>query len=167
MDDEDYLPEQSWWERLEDWALEENLHIWYLVISAVAVCVLLLIIDREATKGQDLSRKIIDLQAEIQSNEGKILNLKADMEAQRQAYLMPKEQPKKAADSADKAASKVNEKITKVQDALIDKVQQPKVITKVETTVVTIPVNKELNNIMFESYCSTVPDSPQCRKVKK
>lgn len=167
MEDVNDTPEQSWWTRFEDWAVEGNLHIWYLVISAVALCVLLLIIDREANKSADLGRKIIELQAEVQTKDGKILSLQADMEAQRQAYLMPKEPPKKASESAEKAAIKVNEKITKVQDALIDKVQQPRVITKTETNTITIPVNKELNNIMFESYCSTVPDSDQCRKIKK
>lgn len=167
MEDTDNTPYKSRWTKFEDWAVEGNLHIWYLIISAMALCVLLLIIEKEANKSSDLGKRIIELQAQVQSKEGKILSLQADMEAQRQAYLMPKELPKKADESADKAAIKVNEKITKVQDALIDKVQQPKIITKTETTTVTIPVNKELNNIMFESYCSTVPDSDQCRKIKK
>lgn len=167
MQDED-KKEQSLFRRLEAWTIEWDLHIWYGVLSVIALTILLLIIDKEADKAADLSKTIILLQGQLQSCQGKVLGLQADMEAQRQAYLMPKDVLKKPSESVEKAATKVSEKIDKVQDALINKVQQPKVITKTETTTITTPVVKELNSIMFESYCSTVPESPQCKKgVKK
>lgn len=166
MDDKDYK-EESLFRRIEAWTLEWDLHIWYGILSIIAVAILLLIIDKEADKAADLGKTIIILQSQLQSCQGKVLGLQADMEAQRQAYLMPRDTLKKPSESVEKAATKVSEKIDKVQDALINKVQQPKIITKTETTTITTPVVKELNSIMFESYCSTVPDSFQCKKVTK
>jgi len=163
--------EQSMFRKIEAWTLEWDLHIWYGFISLIALCVLLYIVDREFNKTVYLNAQIVVLRDESRMLRLKNQDLLAEIENQRQVYLTSSIIPKPQTDSIDKAANKVTEKINKVQDILIDKASQPqtKVIKTTETTLVPTPtvVNKELNTMMLQSYCSTVPDSPACVVSKK
>jgi len=165
MEDE---KEESLFRRVEAWTIEWDLHIWYAFISVIALCVLLFIVGKEFNKTSYLTSQLTAIQEDVRALRLKNQDLIVELDKQRQIYLSAPSLPKDN-NSADKAANKVSEKIDKVQDVLIDKATQPKVIKTTETTLVPTPtiVNKELNTMMFESYCSTVPDSPKCKADKK
>lgn len=168
---EDEIQKESLFRRFEAWSLEWDLHLWYGVISVIALCVLLFIIDKEVSKTVYLNTQIKVLQEDLRIATQKNSDLLIDMEKQRLIYLSQMPLEKVETKSVDKVANKVNEKITKVQDVLIDKATQTqtKVINTTETKLVSTPtvVNKELNTIMFQSYCATVPDHPTCKEPNK
>lgn len=168
---DDPVEEQSMFRKIEAWTLEWDLHIWYGFISLIALCVLLYIVDKEFSKTVYLNAQIVVLRDESRMLRLRNQDLVNEIENQRQVYLANTILPKVQTDPVDKAANKVSEKINKVQDVLIDKASQPqtKVIKTTETTLVPTPtvVNKELNTMMLQSYCSTVPDSPSCITGKK
>lgn len=165
MDDEQ---EESLFRRFEAWSLDYDLHIWYGFISVIALCVLVFIVDKEFNRSAYLGSQVISLQEDVKLLRVKNQDLVIEMENQRQVYLTSSV-PAKASSDVDKAANKVSDKINKVQDVLIDKASQTKVIRSTETTFVSTPtvVNKELNTMMMDSYCSTVPDHTQCKDIKK
>lgn len=166
QDDEE---KESLFRRFEAWSIDLDLHIWYGAISVIALIVLLFIVEKEFNKTAYLTNQVLILKEESRVLMNRNQDLMNDLEKQRQLYLLSPTPSKPEVESVEKAANKVNEKINKVQNALIDKATQSKVITKTETTLVPTPtaVNKELNTMMFQSYCATVPESPKCKEVKK
>lgn len=153
----------SWFQRIEEWSLYHDLHIWYGIISFIALLTLGFIIEKEMTKTERLSSQIIVLQQDLNASQLLVVDLKAENERQRQLYLTQKDT---VTETLDKSAAKVNDKLTKVQDVLIDKAvqQQPKTKTQTITTTVEVKtvVNKELNTMMKDTYCTTVPSAKEC-----
>lgn len=168
MDDKDYK-EESLFRRIEGWTLEWDLHIWYAAVSLIAICVLVFIFNKEVSVNQHLRDQATVMQAEYNKQQLQILDLKAENEKQRSLYLLPAVMPANAGhENVDKTANKVNEKIGKVQEILIDKALNQPTKVKTETINTTIEVktvvNKELNTIMKDSYCATVPSAKECIK---
>jgi len=152
---------------IEYWMLERDLHIWYTVVSLIALGVLLFIVDKEINKTVNLSSQLIIVQEDMRVLRLRNIDLLTELDKQR---VIPAPITKPEPQAVDRAVNKVNDKINKVQDVLIDKASsQTKIIKTTQTTLVPTPtvVNKELNSMMFESYCSTVPDSPKCKMEKK
>lgn len=154
----------SWFRKLEDWYLENDLHIWSAIVALIAFVILLFIFDKEIQKSEKLKDQVTLLQLDLTSARMVIADLRTENEKQRALYLLPSVSKE---NTLDKSATKVTEKINKVQDILIDKtVNQP---TKVRTETVInnieikTPVNKELNAMMKDSYCSTVPSAKECK----
>lgn len=168
MDDDIEEKEQSLFRRIEAWTIEWDLHIWYGFISLMAICVLAFIFSKELTVNEKLRDQVTLLQLETNKQQLLIQDLRAENEKQRSLYLLPPISVTN--ENVDKTASKVNEKIGKVQEILIDKAlnqaPSPKVKTETISTTVEVKtvVNKELNSIMKDSYCATVPSAKECMK---
>lgn len=164
MEDE---KEESLFRRLEAWTIEWDLHIWYGFISIIAIFVLSFIFNKEVGISERLKDQVTLQQTEINKQHLQILDLKSENEKQRALYLLPPITTP-VQENVDKTANKVSEKIGKVQDILITKAlnQQPKVKTETVSTTVEVKtvVNKELNTIMKDSYCATVPTAKECKK---
>lgn len=160
------IEEESLFRRIEGWYVENDLHIWYGFVSLISIGVLLFIFSREMSVTDRLKDQVASLQADLAKSQLINIDLRTENEKQRTLYLLPSLTT--SHDGLDKTASKVNDKIVKVQDALIDKaVNQPtKVKTETVTTTVEVKtvVNKELNAIMKDSYCTTVPTAKECAK---
>lgn len=163
MEDE---KEQSLFRRMEAWTIEWDLHIWYGLISLMAILVLGFIFSKELAVNEKLKDQVTTLQAEVNKQQLLIIDLRAENEKQRALYLLPAVPPPH--EGVDKTANKVNEKIGKVQEILIDKALSQPTKFKTETVNTTIEVktvvNKELNTIMKDSYCATVPSAKECAK---
>jgi len=158
--------EESLFRRLEGWYVENDLHIWYGVVSFIALFVMVFIIEREANMSLRMKDQIALLQIDLVNSHTQIMDLRAENEKQRNQFMLPVITP--AHEGVDKTATKVNDKISKVQDIIIDKAlnQPTKVKTETVTTTVEVKtvVNKELNTMMKDSYCATVPSAKECKE---
>lgn len=152
----------------EEWAIYHDLHLWYGFISAIAIGVLLFIFAKEATTSEMLKDQVISLKADLGRSNLLVTDLRHENERQRSLYLLAPVSQNNMNQNVDKTAAKVNEKISKVQNLLIDKAINKAPQTKTEIVLNTIEVktvvNKELNTMMKDSYCATVPSSKECKQ---
>jgi len=157
-------------EGLEEWALEHDLHIYASVLAIVAMSVLGWMLYTEVDKSHSLRQQNITLMTSNLEKDRVIYLLNAELELSK--LSVPINETKPVPETVEKVSSRLNSKIDKVQNVLLDTTSTPtKVITKtqVQTQTVekTVPVDSELKSMMRESFCNNFPADKTCNKVKK
>ena len=155
-------------QRLEEWFIDNDLHIYFGALTIVVVSVLGWMLKVEMDKTTILRNHTVELVSQNSEKERIISNLQLEVSNLKNYPLPPASSGSKPViETVDKVSSKLNAKIEKVQNSLIS-APTTKVITKtqVQTVEKPIPVDSELKAMMRQSFCSSFPEDKTCR-VKK
>ena len=156
--------ERGWFVRVKDYLYENDA---FLYLGGLVLCVSIFMgwaLHRETEKSALLQKDILELKNTIAKNNTEIFNLKLELEKKTTPQIVPP-----APDQIiNERASKLNQKIDKVQDALIPSAVAPKTLIKTETKVKNVEtqtkLDKELQHNMFESFCNAQPTHPKCKR---
>jgi hypothetical protein len=154
----------------EEWAIDHDLHIYAGVLSIVAFSILGWMLYTEIDKSYLLRQQNLELTTSNLNKDREIYLLSSEL-AQAKLSIsstIPNE-TKAVPETVEKVSNKLNSKIDKVQNVLLDVPSpQPKVVTKTETRTIEkpVPVDSELSSMMRSSFCNAFPADKTC-KVKK
>lgn len=156
-------------QRSEDWFIENDLHIYFGVLTIVVVSILGVMLYTEIEKNKDLRNTNLGLMNTVLEKERDISLLRSQAEVIKTPLAsLPVTSPPVAV-TVEKISNKLNDKIEKVQNSLINNPSESRIITKTQTNTIEkpIPVDAELKAMMRQSFCSNFPDDKLCVKVKK
>lgn len=160
---------KSFFERSETWFIDNDLHIYFGVLTIVVVSCMGWMLYTEVDKNSELRYQNLTLLNIVAEKDKSISSLTSEV------YLLKINTPivippaKPVVETVEKGTNKLNAKIEKVQDTLINMPSETKVITKtqVQTVEKAIPVDAELKAMMKQSFCTSFPNDKTCNKVKK
>ena len=158
---------KSFFENVEYWMLERDLHIYAAILSVIAISILGWMLYTEADKNHSLRNHNIELTSQLLDKERRLLLLQSEMDMTKVSVINT--DPKPVQETVEKVSNKLNAKIEKVQNTLINSKLDTKVITKTETQTIEkpVPVDSELKNMMRQSFCNSNPQDKSCAKVIK
>lgn len=160
---------KSFLEQLEEWFIENDLHIYFGVLTIVVVSILGVMLYTEIEKNKDLRDANIVLNATLSEKERAISLLQSQAELNKiPSASLPVAQPPVAV-TVEKISNRLNDKIEKVQNTLINNPIEPRIITKTQAQTIEkpLPVDTELKTMMKTSFCTSFPEDKICPKVKK
>lgn len=162
---------KSFFERVEVWFIENDLHIYFGVLTLVVVSMLGWMLYTETEKNKILRHQNITLLTIVSEKDKSIYDLNSQMDALKvsSTVSVPATPSRPVVETVDKVSNKLNDKIEKVQDSLIRSPSETKIITKTQLQTVEkpIPVDAELRSMMRQSFCTSFPTDKTCVKVKK
>jgi predicted HicB family RNase H-like nuclease len=162
---------KSFFERSETWFIENDLHIYLGVLSIVVISVLSWMLITEVQKNNILREQVVEAIGVISDRDRKISGLQAEVDLNKinTPTILENLQSRPVSETVEKGSNKLNAKIEKVQNTLINKPADTVIITKTETKTVEkpVPVDSELKAMMQQSYCQSYPEDKSCKKVKK
>jgi len=154
----------------EAWFIENDLHIYFGVLTIVVVSVLGVMLYTETEKNKDLRQANTQLMMTGIEKDRAISILQSQAELNKvPSSNLPVAQPPVSV-TVEKISNRLNDKIEKVQNTLINTpVVETKVITKTQTQTIEklVPVDAELKAMMKTSFCTSFPEDKICPKVKK
>lgn len=162
---------KSFFERVEVWFIENDLHIYFGVMTLVVLCVLSWVLVTEVQKNKILRGQLGEASLIISDKDRKISGLQAEVDLNKinNPTQLENLQIRPVAETVEKGSNKLNAKIEKVQNTLINKPTDTKILTKTETKTIekALPVDSELKAMMQQSFCQSYPEDKSCKKVKK
>ena len=160
--------------RFYSWMKEYQNEVSILVLAALFGGFMLWMLHISTDARVALQKDNIHLNSLILEKDSEIAKLKADLEFIKQGNLAPLEIPPPTAPVVEQTISKstaaLNHKIEKVQTALIDNKAETRIITQQGATQIVeraVMVDKELKDMMLQSFCNVSPDNPKCKVKKK
>lgn len=160
--------------RFYSWLKEYQNELSILILAALFGGFMLWMLHVSTDARITLQRDNIHLNSLILEKDSEIAKLKTDLEFARQGNLVSIETPPPSPPVVEQVISKssaaLNNKIEKVQTALIDNKAETRVITQQGATQIVeraVMVDKELKDMMLQSFCNVSPDNPKCKVKKK
>lgn len=150
--------------RFNQWFIRENVHVWLGFVTLIAGAFLVWALHTESEKNRDLREQIVVLTRTLNERDLQVAALQQQVkekEIKSVTANSPIEQ------SLNQTTTTLKDKINKVQSTLIKNNSTPIKQIEYKTKHVDrlVPVDKELNTMMQESYCNSSPNSPSCKKV--
>ena len=164
---------KSLFERVEVWFIENDLHIYFGVLTLVVVSILGWMLYTETEKNKILRHQNITLLSIVSEKDKSIYDLNSQIDSLKVSSTVnvPVTPTRPVVETVDKVSNKLNDKIEKVQDSLIrsPSISETKVITKTQLQTIEkpIPVDDELRAMMKQSFCTSFPTDKTCVKGKK
>lgn len=162
---------KSFLERTEVWFIDNDLHIYFGIMTIVVVSCMSWMLYTEIEKSDTLRLQNLQLLSEIAIKDREIVRLNSEIYLSKISTSIPVVSPvvaRPVTETVEKVSNKLNDKIEKVQDSLI-KSPDTRTITKtqVQTVEKPVPVDAELRTMMRQSFCTSFPEDKLCKKVKK
>lgn len=156
--------ERSWFVITKDYLYDNDAFLYLGGLLLVVVGFMGWALHKESLKNDQLQKDVSELRVVIAQKNTEIFNLQLDLNTKKE---VEKNVPPSPQTVIEVSASKLNQKINKVQDALMPKPTDPKVVVKTETKIKTVEtqsrLDKELQNNMLESFCNAQPTNPKCK----
>lgn len=156
--------ERSWFVVTKDYLYDNDAFLYLGGLLLVVVGFMGWALHKESLKNVQLQKDVSELRLVIAQKNTEIFNLQLDLNTKKE---LEKTIPPSPQAVIEVSASKLNQKINKVQDALMPKPTDPKVVVKTETKIKTVEtqsrLDKELQNNMLESFCNAQPTNPKCK----
>lgn len=156
-------------QKSEEWFIENDLHIYFGALTIIVVSTLGLMLYTEMEKNKELRDNNTRLISTNVEKDRVIYLLQSEVEINKTAPAsLPSTTPPVTV-TVDKISNRLNDKIEKVQNTLINTPVESRIITKTQLQTIEkpIPVDAELKAMMKQSYCASAPDDKICPKVKK
>lgn len=156
--------ERSWFVVTKDYLYDNDAFLYLGGLLLVVVGFMGWALHKESLKNVQLQKDVSELRLVIAQKNTEIFNLQLDLNTKKE---LEKTVPPSPQAVIEVSASKLNQKINKVQDALMPKPNDSKVVVKTETKIKTVEtqsrLDKELQNNMLESFCNAQPTNPKCK----
>jgi len=154
---------KSFFANAEAWFIDNDLHIYLGALTLIAVSVLGWMLYTEAEKNNVLRGQNVELASQVVDKERRIVLLQSELDLSKVVVI----DAKPIQETVEKGSNKLNAKIEKVQNTLINATGSYKVINKTEVIEKSNPVDSELKNMMRQSFCNSNPEDKSCTKVIK
>lgn len=156
--------ERSWFVVTKDYLYDNDAFLYLGGLLLVVVGFMIWALHKEGVRNVQLQQDVTELRLLIAQKNTEIFNLQLDLNKKKDLEKITPVSPQTV---IEVSANKLNQKINKVQDALMPKPTDPRVVVKTETKIKTIEsqsrLDKELQNNMLESFCNAQPTNPKCK----